>query len=147
MARRCAGVACYDRRMAVQMTGFFDGSRRSPGHLAFIRCLPCVGCGRSAPSESAHIRIGTDGGMGLKPSDRYCVPLCGGFTPCCHVVQHAVGERTFWASLKIDPFDVATALWVNSGDLKAGEKIVRRARLRGRLIDYLFAEADREAGE
>ena len=85
--------------------------------------------------------------MGLKPSDRYCVPLCGGFTPCCHVVQHAVGERTFWASLKIDPFDVATALWVNSGDMKAGERIVRLARLRGRLINKRAAPVEWAPGE
>ena len=45
-------------------------------HLAFIRQLPCVACGKAAPSEAAHVRTGTDSGVGMKPGDRYAVPLC-----------------------------------------------------------------------
>ena len=45
-------------------------------HLAFVRQLPCVACGKAAPSDAAHVRTGTDGGVGMKPGDRYAVPLC-----------------------------------------------------------------------
>jgi hypothetical protein len=33
-------------------------------HLAFVCLLPCVPCGKAAPSEAAHVRTGTDGGVG-----------------------------------------------------------------------------------
>jgi len=45
-------------------------------HLDFVRQLPCVACGKTAPSEPVHVRTGTDGGVGMKPGDRYAVPLC-----------------------------------------------------------------------
>jgi hypothetical protein len=68
-------------------------------HLAFVRQLPCVACGRAAPSDAAHVRKGANGGVGVKPADRYAVPLCN----ACHALQHGVGELSFWAALRIDP--------------------------------------------
>ena len=64
---------------------------RDKNHLKFIRSLPCCVC-RNPETVAAHIRVGTDGGMGLKPSDCYTVPLCHS----CHTRQHRIGERTFW---------------------------------------------------
>jgi len=93
-------------------------------HLAFVRLLPCVACGKAAPSEAAHVRSGSDAGAGMKPSDRYSVSLCTG----CHALQHQFGELTFWGVLRIDPLNVAFRLWTVSGDIKAGERIVFRAR-------------------
>ena len=45
------------------------GNWRSPGHRALVRTRECSvpGC-RQGPVETAHVRLGTDGGMGLKPS-------------------------------------------------------------------------------
>ena len=93
-------------------------------HLAFVRQLPCVACGKAAPSEAAHVRTGTDGGIGKKPGDRYAVPLC----TTCHAKQHRIGELTFWSALRIDPLNVAWRLWTVSADVKAGERTVFRAR-------------------
>ena len=62
--------------------------------------------------------------MGMKPGDRYAVPLC----TACHAKQHRVGELTFWSTLRIDPLNVAWRLWTVSADLKAGERTVFRAR-------------------
>ena len=98
--------------------------RRRVEHLAFIRLLPCVACGKAAPSEAAHVRTGTDGGVGMKPGDRYAIPLC----TACHAKQHRVGELTFWSALRIDPVNVALRLWTMSADVKAGERTVFRAR-------------------
>jgi hypothetical protein len=98
--------------------------RRRSQHLAFLRQLPCVVCGRAAPSEAAHVRSGSDGGAGLKPADRYSVSLCSD----CHALQHQSGELTFWSAVRIDPLNVAFRLWTVSGDIKAGERIVFRAR-------------------
>ena len=100
--------------------------RRRVQHLAFVRRLPCVACGKAAPSEAAHVRTGTDGGFGVKPGDRYAVPLCA----ACHAKQHRIGELTFWSALRIDPLNVALRLWTVSADVKAGERTVFRARQR-----------------
>lgn len=90
--------------------------RLAPKHLAFVRLLPCIACGAAAPSEAAHVRIGTDGGSGLRPSDRYALPLCTSRPgrEGCHARQHRIGERTFWAKARINPLAAADALWVIS---------------------------------
>jgi len=98
--------------------------RRRVQHLAFVRQLSCVACGRAAPSDAAHVRTGTDGGVGMKPGDRYAVPLC----TTCHAKQHRIGELAFWSALRIDPLNVALRLWTISADVKAGERTVFRAR-------------------
>src|SRR5215472_3426577 len=77
--------------------------RRAATHLAYIRQLPCMTCGRAPPNEAAHVRRGTDGATGVKPSDRFALPLC----PAHHSSQHRRGELTFWSSLGIDPVDYA----------------------------------------
>jgi hypothetical protein len=100
--------------------------RRRVQHLTYVRQLPCVACGKAAPSDAAHVRTGTDGGVARKPGDRYAVPLC----TACHAKQHRVGELTFWSTLRIDPLNVALRLWTVSADLKAGERTVFRARQR-----------------
>jgi hypothetical protein len=98
--------------------------RRRMQHLTFVRQLSCVACGKAAPSEAAHVRSGSDAGAGMKPSDRYSVSLC----TRCHALQHQFGELTFWSALRTDPLNVAFRLWTVSGDIKAGERVVFRAR-------------------
>ena len=67
-------------------------SRSCPAHRAWIRrhhcCVP--DCKR-LPIECAHVRSGSDGGMGLKPSDRWAISLC----VYHHREQHQLGERKF----------------------------------------------------
>src|SRR5262249_291299 len=93
-------------------------------HLNFVRQLPCVACGKAAPSEAAHVRTGSDSGVGMKPGDRYAVPLCS----ACHAKQHRIGELTFWSELRIDPLSVGLGLWTVSADVEAAERTVFRAR-------------------
>lgn len=100
--------------------------RRQPEHLAFLRKLPCLACGKSAPSEAAHIRLGTDGAMGVKPSDRFSVPLCPGPSGC-HATQHRIGEATFWSDAGLDPTPVAERLWLVSGNVEQGLRALERA--------------------
>lgn len=104
--------------------------RRRAQHLAFVRQLPCVACGKAAPSQAAHVRSGSDGGAGMKPSDRYSVSLCID----CHALQHEFGELTFWSALRIDPLNAALRLWAVSGDIQAGERVVFRARQQMNLM-------------
>jgi len=51
-------------------------------------------------------------GLGRKPQDFYCVPLCGYH----HRLQHKGSERIFWESIGIDPIKIALALYAFSED-------------------------------
>jgi hypothetical protein len=64
--------------------------------------------------------------MGLRPSDRYSLPLCAGCHRTGPRAQHVVGELAFWAALGVDPYGLAEHLWTNSGDQAAGERAVMR---------------------
>lgn len=72
---------------------------RSPAHCNFVRSHECCvpGC-RERPIDVAHIRQGSDAGMGRKPSDWFTVSLCKGH----HTEQHNVGESSFSKSHGID---------------------------------------------
>lgn len=99
--------------------------RRAAQHLTFVRSLGiCLACGERGTVDAMHVRKGTDGGMGVKPSDRYAVPG----DHACHMEQHRVGEVTFWGRVGIDPLNVSLRLWTISGDVQAGIRIIERAR-------------------
>lgn len=79
------------------------GPWRSPKHRSWLtKTFACAMCGSPTNVAAAHVRKGGDGGMGMKPSDWLCVPLCDGPQANihgqlgCHNRQHAVGEDTFW---------------------------------------------------
>ena len=115
----------------------FDDSAFPPGnrkthdrvnryHERFIRELQCTVCG-AHPVEAAHVRIEADGGMGLKPSSQYLVPLCAEH----HRVQHTKwnsSERRFWEALKFNPVEFAYQLYANTGNHAEGERLVKMAR-------------------
>lgn len=87
--------------------------KRDPGHLAYIRSMPCAICGDTMTVEAAHLRLGSasnnkaPAGMGEKPSDKWCLPLCGRH----HRQQHSMNEREFWASYNIRPVELAMSYW------------------------------------
>lgn len=72
---------------------------RCPAHLAWVRTFACSvpGCA-GKPIEAAHVRTGTDGGVGMKPGDQWAISLCS----MHHRKQHLWGERTFGQAFKID---------------------------------------------
>lgn len=104
-----------------------DPRQHDERHLAFIRRLPCL-VTLTTPVEAAHIRFGRpeEGkrhvGMGEKPSDMWTVPL----SQEMHRLQHSMNEEDFWSARAIDPIRVARALFDVTGDIQAGEDIVRR---------------------
>lgn len=68
-----------------------DRGKRSPAHRAWVRGFACCACGSTTAIECAHVRKGTDGGTGIKPSDKWTISLCRD----CHSMSHMQGEETF----------------------------------------------------
>lgn len=56
------------------------------------------------------MRIGADGGMGHKPSDRWTISLC----KFCHAEQHQIGETAFELKHAIDMKKLAEAFFLRS---------------------------------
>lgn len=85
---------------------------RCPGHLAWVRGHQCAVTNSfcSGRIEAAHVRIGTDGGTSMKPSDSWTLPLCSYH----HRAQHQHGEATFAAHYKISMKQIAADLWRRS---------------------------------
>ena len=85
--------------------------RECPAHRAWVRrhhcCVP--GC-LNIPIECAHVRRGTDGGVGLKPSDRWTVSLC----TMHHAEQHRMGESSFERRYALDLRELARVFAVRS---------------------------------
>ena len=77
---------------------------RSDAHRRFVTGqFRCAACGANNPIEAAHVSLGSDPSMGMKPDDWRCVPLCGTTIQGegCHQRQHRIGERTFWRDYEI----------------------------------------------
>jgi hypothetical protein len=82
-------------------------------HLAHVRTLPCLICGKPG-SDPAHIRSPApqygkrQTGKGEKPDDCWVLPLCRYH----HDEQHRTNELAWWASYGIpDPFAKAIGLY------------------------------------
>ena len=66
------------------------GRHRSKKYMAYICTHPCLICG--AVSEPHHESTINGNGMGIKPDDALCLPLCR----MCHSERHSQGFDTFW---------------------------------------------------
>lgn len=114
----------------------------SPGHLALIRQLPCLGCGVQRydgapfvidPDHIMHPDHGFNSrGIGRKSADRWTIPMCRGPFGCanCHdaAQQCKLGYEAWFAERGIDARAVANALWSGTDDLLGMERIIFRAR-------------------
>lgn len=104
----------------------------NPKHLAAVRQCQCISCARTNQIEAAHVRMSAPGkpnpGVGMKPDDKYTLPLCD----VCHRTgpnaQHEVGEIKFWGSLGIDPLVVCARLYAVSPDVEKMRAVIAAAR-------------------
>jgi hypothetical protein len=55
------------------------------------------------PIECAHVRLGTDGGFGVKPADHFCISLCR----VHHNESHTGGELSFARAYGLDLLELA----------------------------------------
>lgn len=93
---------------------------RCPAHLKWIRGFVCAVADKhdcEGKIEAAHVRTGTDGGMGVKPSDCHAIPLCAS----AHREQHNIGEAAFERKYQISMRLIAATLWARSEHRKKVE--------------------------
>lgn len=64
---------------------------RDKKYLQSFKERKCCIYKTSHDTVAHHLRIGTDGGTGIKPSDCYCIPL----SHKAHSELHNQGEKTF----------------------------------------------------
>jgi hypothetical protein len=106
MVRQPAGSGAVNSRACPK-----SGERwRVPKHLDWIRTLPCSVAGCNGASVPAHVRQHTGGGSGLKPPDRFTVPLCH----VHHMEQHRIGHVRFDARYQVDLRALSIELAVRS---------------------------------
>jgi hypothetical protein len=104
-----------------------------PKHLAAVRQCMCLSCGNERQVEAAHVRMSIVGrpnpGIGIKPDDKYALPLCS----VCHrtgpTAQHEVGEVKFWAALGIEPLALCLRLYEVSPEVEKMRAVIAKARL------------------
>lgn len=84
---------------------------RDKKHLQFVSELPCLKCD-SSPCDPHHLKTMTDGGIGIKPSDSWAVPLCRAH----HTELHNQGEKTFFVSKLAAARHLAVALYCANGN-------------------------------
>lgn len=91
-------------------SGKQDERKRSPAHRSWIRGFECSNpkcITPDEPIECAHVRIGSGGGMGMKPSDAWCIALCR----ICHARSHNVGDQTFMQETGLGLVELAQAFY------------------------------------
>ena len=100
---------------------------RCAGHLAWVRGHDCAVKGLNdhvcrGVIEAAHVRTGTDGGTGIKPSDIWTLPLCS----FAHWIQHRDGEAAFEREFDINLKEIAEGLARRSPALRKMAKVLTR---------------------
>ena len=93
-----------------------------PRHKVFLRghhcCVPdCL----ALPIDAAHIRSAANAGIGIKPHDAFCVPLCRSH----HVQQHQIGQPRFDALYRIELLGLVRQFVWTSPDRKMRESVLR----------------------
>lgn len=80
-------------------------NHRNNKYLAWLRKQKCLASGASAQCAH-HIRLGTNGGKGIKPSDYFCIPLLNEYHTTGHSALHIIGEKTFLEKFDLKIEDV-----------------------------------------
>lgn len=95
-------------------------------HVAFVKSLPCLVCGRHGVDHH-HLKVAVDNqpkGMGRKHVDRWAIPACRRL----HRYLEAGDDEARLIVLGISGREIAAALWRETGNTDAAERILFRAR-------------------
>jgi hypothetical protein len=95
-------------------------SGMSEAHLKLIRQMPCCVSLYLPAGEAHHMKTGpaqSERGMGMRATDRWAVPLCHEK----HMELESLGSRKELGWFRDhgieDPYELANALWNETGDL------------------------------
>ncbi|MEX0798410.1 MAG: hypothetical protein WEB87_03040 [Bacteriovoracaceae bacterium] len=78
---------------------------RNVKYLNWLRKQPCVVSGEKAQCAH-HVRLGTNGGASLKPSDYFCIPLLNEYHTTGACALHNIGEETFFKQFGLEPLEL-----------------------------------------
>ena len=101
------------KRRKPKRAGTHEETRvRCRGHLRWVRGFLCLIAGKGfhvcfGKPEAHHVRRGTDGALGIKPSDSFTVPVCS----TAHREIHDKGEEWFGKEYGINLLGEANKLW------------------------------------
>ena len=73
---------------------------RNPQYLNWLRKQNCLVLNTSAECAH-HVRLKTNGGKGLKPSDYFCIPLTHEYHTIGVYALHQIGEDSFFKQFKL----------------------------------------------
>lgn len=93
-----------------------------PKHVSDVGKLPSCISGRK-PCDPHHLKIKKERGVGLKATDRWCVPLTREEHDDVQP-RNQTQELAWFKKRGIDPYALANALWFNKGDIKTMQKVV-----------------------
>lgn len=117
----------------------------SEAHLALVRRLWCVITNeRSTKIDPHHLRSGPaakERGLGLKCTDKWVLPV----TRATHNQIEGLGSRNefdFFDAHGINPYELADALWANTGSLDAMAKVMEAHQEQAAKV---LAKRDRKA--
>jgi len=85
---------------------------KSEKYLKFVRNRGCLICGWDA--EAHHVRKASNSGVGIKPSDTWCIPLC----KLHHAELHHFGFDSFLRNHNINLYKelfLITSSWIKQG--------------------------------
>ena len=77
-------------------------AHRNQKYLSWLREQKCVVSNEKAQCAH-HIRLGTNGGTGIKPSDYFCLPLRNEYHTTGTHALHLIGEETFLKKFELEP--------------------------------------------
>lgn len=80
-------------------------NHRNLKYLSWLRGQACAVSGDKAQCAH-HIRLGTNGGSSLKPSDYFCIPLLNEFHTTGAQALHIIGEDTFLTTHKLNKVEL-----------------------------------------
>jgi hypothetical protein len=76
-------------------------NHRDASYLSWLRKQECVISGQKAQCAH-HIRLGTNGGSSLKPSDYFCIPLLNEYHTTGLFAIHIIGEDSFLTQFRLN---------------------------------------------
>lgn len=76
-------------------------NHRNSSYLSWLRLQDCAASGQKA-EVAHHMRLGTNGGSALKPSDYFCLPLTEEYHTHGSMAVHLIGEESFIEFYQLD---------------------------------------------